>query len=269
MLWLMSEQSASNISPLHRQRVKGRTIIVTEDPKLHLVWKANEIYIKPLPAYILSYSFWEAILLSDRSSLGDRRDKIRKAALGYLRTFFYLIRHESDFNIALRHSLIPATTWKKFCSFSAFLDGLEDNEVTHRYAYGELRLTRLNFYTKVFLRKWNFQRVHTQYGAYFARFYGPILFVFGLCSVLLNACQLAVTLEGPSNGIPKPWEGVWWLSRALIAFVLILCSLLVTFLVLLFLIRFVAEWRHAIFDHIRKQRRQRCSGKVCNSEYKQ
>ena len=35
-LWVMSTYSSSNIRPLHHQRVKGRDIIVTEDPRLHL-----------------------------------------------------------------------------------------------------------------------------------------------------------------------------------------------------------------------------------------
>ena|SRR6266536_2051504 len=37
-LWVMSTQSSANVNPLHRQRVKGREIIITEDPRLHLVW---------------------------------------------------------------------------------------------------------------------------------------------------------------------------------------------------------------------------------------
>lgn len=36
-LWWMSTQSSSNISPLHHQAVKGRAIIITEKPRLHLV----------------------------------------------------------------------------------------------------------------------------------------------------------------------------------------------------------------------------------------
>src|SRR3954452_11877357 len=36
-LWMMSKQDSKNISPLHRQKVKGREIIITEDPRLHLV----------------------------------------------------------------------------------------------------------------------------------------------------------------------------------------------------------------------------------------
>lgn len=56
-LWMMSTQSSANISPLHRQRVKGREIVITEDPKLHLVWIYDRIFIKPLPKYLLSHAF--------------------------------------------------------------------------------------------------------------------------------------------------------------------------------------------------------------------
>ena len=57
-LWIMSTQSSSNISSLHQQKVKGREIIITEDPRLHLVWIYNRIFIKPLPRNLLSYTFW-------------------------------------------------------------------------------------------------------------------------------------------------------------------------------------------------------------------
>jgi hypothetical protein len=48
-LWMMSTQSSANISPLHRQKVKRREIVITEEPKLHLVWIYDRIFIKPLP----------------------------------------------------------------------------------------------------------------------------------------------------------------------------------------------------------------------------
>lgn len=56
-LWLMSTQSSSNISPLHRQKVKARNIVITEDPRLHLAWVGDRIFIKPMPLYLLSYNF--------------------------------------------------------------------------------------------------------------------------------------------------------------------------------------------------------------------
>ena len=52
-LWIMSTQSSSNVSPLHQQKVKGREIVVTEDPRLHLVWIYDRVFIKPLPRYVL------------------------------------------------------------------------------------------------------------------------------------------------------------------------------------------------------------------------
>ncbi|CAG8979288.1 hypothetical protein HYALB_00012671 [Hymenoscyphus albidus] len=97
----MSTYSSSNINPLHRQRVKGREIIITEEP----LWFHDRIYIKPLPKYLLSYRFWEMFLVNQSTCLGGRRDAIRKAALGYLRTYRYLIQHESDFHIAKQDHL--------------------------------------------------------------------------------------------------------------------------------------------------------------------
>ncbi|KAJ5413897.1 hypothetical protein N7509_000524 [Penicillium cosmopolitanum] len=44
-LWWMSKQDGSNISPLHRQRVKGQQIIVTEDPRLLLIWIDDRIFL--------------------------------------------------------------------------------------------------------------------------------------------------------------------------------------------------------------------------------
>src|SRR5450432_3090044 len=48
-LWMLSTQSSDNISPLQHQRVKGREIVITENPQLHLVWFYNRIYLKPIP----------------------------------------------------------------------------------------------------------------------------------------------------------------------------------------------------------------------------
>lgn len=64
-LWWMSKQDNGNISPLHRQLVKRRTIVVTEDPKLHLVWIYDRIFIKPLPRHIGSYTFWQDHLCAE------------------------------------------------------------------------------------------------------------------------------------------------------------------------------------------------------------
>jgi hypothetical protein len=44
--------------------MKRREIVVTEDPRLHLVWIYDRVFIKPLPKYLLSHDFWQIYLLS-------------------------------------------------------------------------------------------------------------------------------------------------------------------------------------------------------------
>src|SRR5436190_15376007 len=39
--------------PLHRQKLFGRAIMVTEDVAMHLVYYSNMILIKPMPRYLL------------------------------------------------------------------------------------------------------------------------------------------------------------------------------------------------------------------------
>jgi hypothetical protein len=44
--------------------MKRREIVVTEDPRLHLVWIYDRVFIKPLPKYLLSHDFWQIYLLT-------------------------------------------------------------------------------------------------------------------------------------------------------------------------------------------------------------
>ncbi|KAJ4985112.1 hypothetical protein SVAN01_09415 [Stagonosporopsis vannaccii] len=71
MITLCSE----NINAVHRPR--GRGITVTEEPRLHLVYR---IFIKPIPRYLLSYGFWECYLDKSSNKLDKNRSDIRKAA---------------------------------------------------------------------------------------------------------------------------------------------------------------------------------------------
>lgn len=51
---------------------------------------------------------------------------------------------------------------------SGFRD-IDDAKVSGRYLYGELRLSRLNIYAPLLLRKFHYEQVHEQYGDYFER----------------------------------------------------------------------------------------------------
>jgi hypothetical protein len=247
-LWMMSTQSHANISALHRQKVKRREVVVTQDPKLHLVWIYDRIFIKPLPKYLLSHVFWEKYLLSDVSPLGSKREQIRAAALGYLRTYFYLVKYESDFTIAQddKVRLIPEEVdWQQFCHFTAGFEDINDLDVSERYHYGELRLTRLNFYSKFFLRKFHYQRMYYQYGAYFARFYGPLLFAFGILSVLLSSMQVVGTIEQISS---FHWTSLWVVCRWFSVVSIISLGILSLGLILLLGFKIISEWRYALND---------------------
>ena len=89
--------------------------------------------------------------------------------------------------------------WVQFCNFTTDLVKISNRDVSERYAYGEIRLTRLNFYAPLLLGKSHFQRVNYQYREYFAYFYAPILFVIGITSVFLGGLQVAVAVavQGP------------------------------------------------------------------------
>lgn len=247
-LWWMSKQDNRNISPLHRQRVKGRNIILAEDSKLHLVWINDRIFIKPLPKFILSYAFWEKYLDSSIEGMERHQSRVRKAALGYLRTWLYLVKYESDFRIAIDLGLIPeGTKWDKFCDFTSNFENIPDSDVIGRYAYGEIRLTRLNLYAPITIGKQYFQRVTYQYGAYFAQFYGPILFFFGNLSVVLSGMQVAIAV-----GQAAPFSNALLLMRVSLWFgvVTIISSAVLAFsLALLWVWKVAKEWKYALRDH--------------------
>jgi hypothetical protein len=166
--------------------------------------------VKPLPHYLTSHSFWRKYLQSD----ADPVREVRRAMLGYLRTYAYLVQSESDFRVAQepRLQLIAAgVTWEQFCDFAMHLASVENNDVSERYAYGEIQLTRLSFYAPLLLGKSYYQRVEYQYGAYFARFYAPVLFVIGIVSIVLNALQVIVS----ANQVTPMRNGEVLLSVAL------------------------------------------------------
>lgn len=245
-LWIMTTMSSANISPLHRQRVKGREIIITEDAHLHLVWIHDRIFIKPIPRYLLSHTFWETYLDPGQGLLGDAQNQLRAAATGFLRTYRYLIRHESDFHIAQQDSLrlVPKDTdWTSFCHFTSDLAHVEDSAVSGRYCFGELRLTRLNLYAPLLLRKFYFEQVHGQYADYFARLYGPILFVFAIVSMVLNSMQVALAAD---QLMAPHWTTVCQVSRWFSVLSLVGTAVIAVCFMVLWLWMVVDEWVYTL-----------------------
>ena len=264
-LWLVATQSSSHISPLHEMVLKGRDIIITENPELHLVWTDNRIFIKPIPRYMLNHAFWATHLSPGKpgypsnTQYETHSEALIRAALGFMRTYYHLIRHESDIHIAKKRQLLPFESddinLERFYQFICGFSEVQDNEVSPRYSsYGTLRLSRLNFWAKLFLRRFQFYQVHRQYGEYFARCYAPFLFFFGILSVVLSAMQVglqAPDANGNNKGLWSALQSVsFWFS---VATLLCICAigLVISFLLGFMLLR---ELAFAANDLVKRRR---------------
>ncbi|KAI3390703.1 hypothetical protein diail_8806 [Diaporthe ilicicola] len=134
--------------PLHCQLLRERQVVVTEQMDLHLVWKPGQMYIKPIPRFLLDPRFWDTHLSCHcRASTTCGHQQLRKCALGFLFSYTALVCHESDFSFAKeRHLLPPEITWPDWRQLTADIlktDHIYDH-IDRRYIYGELRLSRLN-----------------------------------------------------------------------------------------------------------------------------
>ena len=261
-LWLVATQSSSHISSLTHQIVRGRNIILTEKPELHLVWIYDRVFIKPIPKYLLSNAFWKFYLLEKASPIPEPlRHDIRKAAVGFLQSYIYLIQHKSDFRLAKNetHRLLPKkVSYHDFIKFITAFREVQDEDVSPRYRFGELRLTRLNLWSKILLRRFTYQKVHWQYGAYLAQFYGPLLFIFAVLKISLSAMQVGIAAL-PSVR-PSSWAAFVKVSQGFPVFTLILVMLLISLLLLMFLSLSFREVAFATKDLYRERKSTRRNG---------
>ena len=151
----------------------------------------------------------------------------------------------SDFEIACNETLLlpPDITWIDFCAFSKYFVDISDDTVSERYHCGWLRLTRLNLCTKLIIGKVHYEHVYVQYGASFARFDGPILFIFGRLSIILNAMQVEFGVEPLMN---TQWQSFWYASWWFVIVALACMAILVLGLKLLLVGMIVDEWVFAL-----------------------
>jgi hypothetical protein len=227
ILWLVSTQRNDHISLLHEQIVRGREIVVTEDPGLHLLWYGNRVFIKPLPSYLTSHAFWKEFLCRESSA------DLRKAALGYVRSYRHLIQSQSDFNVAGEKKLIAkgvdATALLRFLhSF----ESVSDDDVTLRYNYGELSLSRINLYIIIY-----------EYRSFYRKtplgFVTPLVFAF-LVSTALSAMQVVLAAQQSNGNQTHGWQKFTSISKwtGVVFLVLIaMCTLFLPFIASILLLR--------------------------------
>ncbi|KAG9246908.1 hypothetical protein BJ878DRAFT_416034 [Calycina marina] len=207
-LWMVGRPQPAQ--SLHRLKMKNRTIIATEQADLHLTWSNSYIFIKPLPPYLLVADFWAKNLCNDT---------LHENACGFLLSYAWLIRSQSDFEIAtkddLTPSLLPAKLeWNEWQTFmSEFLanvspntlyppdHGVVDLKISKRYQYGELRLGRINKIYR-FVPLWRYAHLfrgyhsgYDQYSTFFSRNFAWLIVVFAYITVVLTAMQVGLTLD--------------------------------------------------------------------------
>lgn len=186
--------------PLHRQRLMGRTIWLTERVQEHLVWHESWMFLKPLPGYLLNYAFWEQYLCGS--------SKLYQHSCGLLMSYMWLVSTETDFRIALEVGLIPDsirwTTWQIL--IEDLLQTWSENSlhvlVSQRYHYGELRLSRLKLFHQLqrplFTLKRNnssYLRSSTWFDAYMSKKFRWLLAIFVYISVILSAMQVGLASD--------------------------------------------------------------------------
>lgn len=191
---------------LHHQLLIGRKIIIAERADLHLLWRDDRLYLKPMPDYLLSYDVWNGTLLKDRNSFEN--------ATGFLLSYLWLIRHKSDFLIAQSENLVSKdVTWEQWTTFSmaifpnVFSTAFEG--ISPRYLYGELRLARVNLIyrlcrktrnSKTFVRGY-FYGYHT-YSSFVEQNFAWVLTLIVYITIVLTAMQVGLgTTELQSNAL--------------------------------------------------------------------
>jgi hypothetical protein len=212
-LWLVATKSGRHIDALHKQVIKQRTVTVAEDPNLHLTWYYNTVYLKPIPHCLLSHTFWRIYVLPNLQGrdIKDIFDTTQlpdhcRTALGFLRSYGFLIEHESDFAIAQAAGLVP--NFVSYIEFQCFIHrfrSLPDNAVSIRYHYGQLRLSRLNWAVRLIRPVATgkafplaYQQRYWQTGQHLQRLGAPTLFMFAALSLILSSMQVILAALGSS-----------------------------------------------------------------------
>ena len=230
-LWLVAAQMSQRVDALHLQISKGRRVAITADSKLHLVWYNDVIFIKPIPQCLLNYQFWTRYLCPRTDTNSQEASTNTQSVLGYLRTYALLIRHPSDLHIAIESKLVPGdVNWDQFARFIEGFRHVKDDQVSPRYCFGQLRLTRLNWAVRIFRPSsssqwWYYHEIYWSTGAYMERFFAPLLFVFGSLAIVLTAMQVLVDVPDGSIMDTSQWTVMlktsWGFS---IAMILLLCQ---------------------------------------------
>ena len=274
-LWLVARKSGDSIDALHVQKIRGRTIIPCEDPRLHLVWQHGKIFVKPIPAYLLNHEFWSTYLchpLTSEANTTKANTELaalntnRSVAIGFLRSYAFLVKHQLDFIVAKEAHLIPhELDWIRWSKFMHSFCFIEEEQVAKRYHYGQLRISRLNWIVRLFQPQhasngWFYEVPHWSVLEYITRATIPLLFLFASVSLALSSMQVALSV--PPDALwfrPPDRSGLSYMSRAFWVFSVAIVVLSAVIWLLLFCVPLVGLLWQFTWGY-RKERERRHAG---------
>ena len=181
--WIKKFPCSAPILSLSTQRVHGRQIVPSENPALHCLWDGHNLFVKPLPQYLLSHAWW--LFISDVNNpwlSPEQRVSIIASASGLLHTYARLIQYESDYIIALeKHLFQVMVSFPDLINFlKAFADSAASDILMPRFS-GEYQLRTLNTISLFALRGPYYRMHRNQYSLFFAPYFAPML--FRICSL--------------------------------------------------------------------------------------
>ncbi|KAF2126273.1 hypothetical protein P153DRAFT_378460 [Dothidotthia symphoricarpi CBS 119687] len=263
-LWMAGRPMRAR--PLHRYRMLGYEVLGTMQMDLHLLKFSNEILIKPLPEWMVSYEFWAQYLCHDGA--GD----LHKSACGWLLSYIWLITTPLDLKFAHEHSLLPSFVtwmwWKEFVAdFVCHVDVNALDQVNMRYQFGDLRLGRINsiyrfrFCFTHFVRGYLYG--YNRYVVFFERNFSWILVVFVFFSLVLSAMQVGAGLDELKTNhafLQGSYVFVVFSMMSVVAVLAVVC----VFFVVIFLFNMAAAIGHAKSEQ--KKRKKMAEGRSQGKE---
>jgi hypothetical protein len=248
--------------PLHRQRLMGREITITEDISEHLVWhqsKNAKLFVKPLRPYLFNEKFWREHICTNRD--------LHKSACGFMLSYVWLVSWESDFRIAQELKLMPTDlSWEVWTDFvHSFTDNIDTqslHQVARRYQYGELRLSRLNRIYRYTITTFSmrslfrgFMTTSAWYQDLFRNNFGWILAVFAIFSVALSGMQVAMMTDQLSHNSAFHAASFGFAVCSLVALAACLATMFCSWIVLLLYFYIAAKLYH---HKVQSARRAAC-----------
>jgi len=246
-LWWVARRSGSHIEPLNQHRNRQRQILATDEARLHLLWANDKLFVKRIPECLLNHDFWTKFLppstvpapFPNVGLIGGQKPFDRKIALGFLRSYDLLIQSQLDFIIAQEASLIPKDTqWVTFAKFISRFRKFDDNQVSKRYQYGQIRAGRLDWAVRIHGpqsagTRWFYELPFFSITSYLEQATYPLVFAFATISLVLSAMQVALVPSAKDLGFSGLHEEAVQRAFWIFSITLILLSGITWFLFLM------------------------------------